>query len=109
MDSERTAYEAVFGTVTSNQRFLELLLKDPWFAWLHSISELIVLIDEAMEAEDPPLSPADASKLTEQVRSLLKTSEIGIGFEKQYFDALQRDPDVVLAHADVAKLLKAKK
>jgi hypothetical protein len=109
MDSERTAYEAVFGTVTSNQRFLELLLKDPWFAWLHSISELIVLIDEAMEAEDPPLSAVDASKLTEQVRSLLKTSESGIGFEKQYFDALQRDPDVVLAHADVAKLLKAKK
>jgi hypothetical protein len=109
MDSERTAYEAVFGKVTSNQRFLELLLKDPWFAWLHAISELIVLIDEAMEAEDPPLSPVDAAKLTEQVRSLLKTSETGIGFEKQYFDALQRDPDVVLAHAEVAKLLKAKK
>ena len=109
MDSERMAYEAVFGTVTSNQRFLELLLRDPWFAWLHSVSELIVLIDEAMEADDPPLSPEGASKLTEQVRSLLKTSESGIGFEKQYFDALQRDPDVVLAHAEVARLLKAKK
>jgi hypothetical protein len=47
--------------------------------------------------------------LTEQVRTLLKTSETGVGFEKQYFDALQRDPDVVLAHAEVARLLKAKK
>ena len=58
---------------------------------------------------DARFEPADAAKFTEQVRSLLKTSESGSGFEKQYFDALQRDPDVVLAHADVARLLKAKK
>ena len=109
MDSERTAYEAVFGKVTSSQKFLELLLRDPWFAWLHSISELVVLIDEALEDDDPPLSVEGAAKLTEQVRALLKTSESGIGFGKQYFDALQRDPDVVLAHADVARLLKPRK
>lgn len=107
MDSEKAAYEAVFGTIPSSQKFLDLMMRDPWFAWLHSISELIVLMDEAMEAEEPPLSVADASRLTEQVRTLLKTSESGVGFPKHYFDALQRDPDVVMAHADVARILKS--
>jgi hypothetical protein len=107
MDSEKVAYEAVFGTVSSSQKFLDLLMRDPWFAWLHSISELIVLIDESLDAEEPPLSIRDAGRLTEQVRSLLKTSETGVGFPKHYFDALQRDPDVVMAHADVVRVLKA--
>jgi hypothetical protein len=107
MDSEKTAYEAVFGGIPSSQKFLDLLMRDPWFAWLHSISELIVLIDEALEAEEPPLSVTDAGKLAEQVRTLLKTSENGVGFPKHYFDALQRDPDVVMAHAEVVRALKS--
>jgi hypothetical protein len=36
---------------------------------------------------------------------LLVASETGEGFAKHYDDALQRDPDVVLAHAAVAKCL----
>ena len=37
---------------------------------------------------------------------LLKPSEEGAGFGKHYYDALQRDPDVVLAHAAVKKLIR---
>ena len=40
---------------------------------------------------------------------LLVTSETGEGFGKNYFEALQGDPDVVFAHAEVAKLLRGKK
>jgi hypothetical protein len=104
MDSERITYEQVFGTISSRNEFLRLLIEDPWFAWLRSISEFIVLIDEALEAEQP-VTPADVNSLINQVRSLLKPSEEGSGFSKQYFDALQRDPDVVLAHADIIKLI----
>jgi hypothetical protein len=32
-------------------------------------------------------------------------TESGDGFSKHYFDALQSDPGVVLAHGTVAKLL----
>ena len=35
--------------------------------------------------------------------------ENGDGFAKHYFDALQSDPDVVLAHAQAAKLFKARR
>jgi hypothetical protein len=33
----------------------------------------------------------------------LSASEGGQGFPRHYFDALQRDPDVVMAHAEAAK------
>ena len=37
------------------------------------------------------------------MRLLLAASETGDGFSKHYFDALQRDPDVVLAHGQAAR------
>jgi len=47
-----------------------------------------------------------ANRVNGQARLLIKPSEEGDGFGKHYFEALQRDPDVVLAHAAVKKLLR---
>ena len=107
IDSERTAYEQTFGKVESQNQFLQLLIKDPWFVWLHPLSELVVAIDEALEGE-PPVTTEQVKRFAEQTRKLLKASEEGEGFERSYFEALQREPDVVLAHADVTKNLNAK-
>jgi hypothetical protein len=104
IESEREAYEAVFGAIPSPNKFLQLLIGDPWFAWLRSVSELIALIDEALDGKEP-LTPEAAKALVTQVRTLLRASDEGVGFAKQYYDALQRDADVVLAHGDVQKLL----
>ena len=41
---------------------------------------------------------ADLGRLAE-ARDLLRPSEQGDGFERSYYEALQRMPDVVLAHA----------
>ncbi len=51
LDWERARYEKEFGTVTSGQ-LLELLLGDPRFAWLRTISTLIVRIDETFDLSD---------------------------------------------------------
>jgi hypothetical protein len=40
---------------------------------------------------------------------LIAPSEEGQSFGRHYFDAMQRDPDVVLAHADAAKVLSDKR
>ena len=45
--------------------------------------------------------------LIAQARALVSPSENGQGFGKHYFEAMQRDPDVVLAHAATIKLLAA--
>jgi protein-disulfide isomerase-like protein with CxxC motif len=81
---------------------------DPWFGWLHPLSQLIVAMDEALD-EKTPLTVAEGDALIKQSRLLLVATESGEGFSRHYFDALQRDPDVVFAHAEVAKLLGSRK
>jgi hypothetical protein len=109
VDSERVSYEQTVGTIPSPNHFLQLLTNDPWFAWLHPLSLLIVAMDQALDNKRQPLTEADALALIQQARSLLIASEDGDGFAKHYFDALQRDPDVVFAHAAAAKFFPPKK
>ncbi len=105
VDSERVGYEAALGPIPSPNHFLRLLSSDPWFAWLLPLSGLIVTIDEALDRRIP-LSPKEAQGLLTQTRRLLVASEEGHGFPRSYFEALQRDPDVIFAHSRVVLLLR---
>jgi catechol 2,3-dioxygenase len=106
LDDARVAYEMDRGRVPSSATLLQLVINDPWFAWLHSLSELVVRIDETIDP-DSPATDADAATLIDQVEKLLTASENGEGFHRRYFDALQRQPAVVMAHADVRRAIKA--
>jgi hypothetical protein len=103
LDSERATYETDVERIRNPGHFLELVLHDPWFAWLHELSELIVLIDETLDAKVPP-TEADAARLKKQARGLLVPDEHGSGFARKYFEALQRDPEVVIAHGQMMKV-----
>jgi catechol 2,3-dioxygenase len=105
LEDTRAAYELDRGRVGSNANLLQLVINDPWFAWLHSLSEMVVRIDEAVEPDSPATQP-DAALLVDQVERLLTASESGDGFARRYYEALQRQPAVVLAHADVRRTLK---
>jgi hypothetical protein len=107
IESERETYEQTFGRLQSANQFLQLLIRDPWFAWLHPLSELVVFLDEVLEEEDPPTAER-VTGLINRTRALLTASENGDGFPRSYFEALQREPDVVMAHAEVAKFLKGR-
>jgi hypothetical protein len=104
LDSERGRYDHDVERIKSSGQLLNLVLHDPFFAWLHELSELIVMIDETLDA-DEPATAADAARLLAQARTLLTPVESGQGFRGQYFDALQRDPDVVIAHGAAMKVL----
>jgi hypothetical protein len=108
VDSERASYEQTMGVIKSPNHFLQLLMQDPWFAWLKPISQMIVSMDEALDMKDPP-DDAAVEALLKETRVLLAPSESGEGFSRHYFDALQRDPNVILAHAEVTKLFKQRK
>jgi catechol 2,3-dioxygenase len=105
LEDTRHAYELDRGRVGSTANLLQLVISDPWFAWLHALSELVVRIDQTVEA-DSPATETDASTLVEQVGGLLTASESGEGFPRRYYEALQRQPAVVLAHAEVRRRLK---
>jgi hypothetical protein len=105
LDSERAVYEHDVARIGSSGELLKLVLYDPWFAWLHELSEFVVLIDETLDAKEQPPGGIDAGRLIEQSKELLAPNETGKGFAKRYFEALQRDPDVVLAHGRMRKVL----
>src|SRR4051794_40284020 len=71
IESERTAYEQTFGKLESQNKFLQLLISDPWFAWLHPLSELVVVMDEALDGEEP-VTAEQVKRFAEQTRALLK-------------------------------------
>jgi hypothetical protein len=79
-------------------------MNDPWFAWLHPFSRMIVRIDELLE-DQPEATTADAEGLLASTRALIRPSESGEGFERTYFEALQDTPEVAIAHAHVKLLL----
>jgi len=106
LDLERRDYERARGRIGNSYEFLQLVLKDPWFDWLHRLSELIVQIDETLDANsETPATEADAKALTERAKTLLVPAETGSEFQKNYFLALQQSPDVVLLHSEIVKLL----
>ena len=103
MDSERALYERDVERITSTGQYLQLVLNDPWFAWLHELSKFIVTIDEALDFGEA-LTEDDAEKLIAQARALVSPSEEGVGFARKYFDIMQRDAGAVLAHRDMMRV-----
>jgi hypothetical protein len=106
VDSERVTYERVQGRVATKGELLQLVIHDSWFVWLRPVSELIVRLDGLLESDEATIM-ADARAVTSEIRQLLTPAEGGPGFATHYFEALQRDPAVVLAHADVMRSLPA--
>lgn len=104
LDDERVSYERVYGRIATNGEFLQLVLGHAWFTWLRPLSQLIAQLDE-LEVEGASPS-VEINAFMASVRTLITPAEEGTGFGKHYYDALQRTPDVVLAHAAVRALLR---
>jgi hypothetical protein len=103
LEAERAAYERDIERITSSGQYLNLVLSDPWFAWLRNLSQFIVMVDEALAAEEP-VTEAEASRLVARARELVSPDETGNGFRRRYFEVMQRDPGVVLAHRDMNRV-----
>jgi hypothetical protein len=102
IDSEKIVYEKNVGPIQSPNHFFQLLTSDPYFAWLRPISQLIVAIDETLDDKEP-LTNANVDSLMGQSVFLLVPAQSTGEFAERYVAALQRDPRVILAHAQVAK------
>jgi hypothetical protein len=106
LDSERDVYEQLHGRIRSNGEFFQLVLEDEWFSWLRAFSQFIVQIDEALSAKEP-ITLDRAKELLDEVRSLVSPAEEGTNRQQRYYQAIQRDPDIALMHAEVSSLLTA--
>src|SRR5678809_319610 len=102
--AEQVTYERINGRVESTSQLLQLVLNDPWFTWLHPLSQLVIRVDELLE-EGEELTTVEVEHFLADVRALIRPSEEGDGFERSYYEALQREPDVIFAHVEVKKLV----
>jgi hypothetical protein len=103
LDDERSAYEREHGR-TSPGDMLQLVLSHEQFAWLRTISGLIVRTGELLELDAFPTAD-DVAAFIARARSLLRDTDAGTEFGRKYRDALQRQPDAVLAHKDANRIL----
>jgi hypothetical protein len=104
LDFERQGYEREHGKIENSYAFLQLVMGDPWFAWLRQLSELIVEMDELLAAKETP-NEETAAALIENAKLLLTPAESGSEFQRKYFVTMQQSPEVVVAHSEFAAVL----
>lgn len=100
---QRSEYEQMFGPVKSSGEMLNLVMSHDRFDWLRALSSLIVRMDELLDAGE--WSDAEAKTLVDYAEALLVPAEEGALFRRKYFQAVQRSPDVLIAHGQLKKLL----
>jgi hypothetical protein len=106
--AERADMERFQGRLTSAE-FLQIATDSLRLAWLAPLLELIVEIDEALEAHDrdPGEAPApdDLEALVDRVRALMAPPSDETPFGRRYTTMLQLNPGVVMAHSGLVQQL----
>ena len=106
--AERLTYERIHGRVDSSDKLIQLVLNDPWFTWLCPLLDLLLRIDQLLDDDAFEITPEIVAHLVAEVCALTRPSIEGDGFERAYYEALNRAPEVVLAHFQVTRVLPAK-
>lgn len=102
MNAERAAYEREGNVVESPMQFLQLLMEHERFAWLRQLSQLVVMMDEAMEGK-PAITQERADALVGEARHLLMGSEEPGSFAVRYAKFRASEAAVAAAHAELSK------
>lgn len=103
VQAARAGYEREVGPAGGPGQMLRLLTEDPYFAWLHPMSELIVDLDSLLTQELLPEGTVAAVRL--EINHLTQASDSP--FWSKYAPLLQADPDVVMAHGRLRRALNA--
>jgi hypothetical protein len=101
VDTERREYERIRGRMT-DRAFLEALIGAPELAWLAPLTSLIVRLEEVLEESESGTALQDCIA---ELRKLLRPNAEGQGFQRRYAEAMQRSPEVVLAHGRAVGVL----
>jgi hypothetical protein len=99
LGAERQNLERVHGSLSS-AAFLQIVSDPVRYGWLKPFSELILAFEEDDEERIP------VEKLRNRTRELLLPPSQKTPFGRRYLSLMQREPGLVLAHAELAKLLR---
>jgi hypothetical protein len=96
--AERENLEGVHGRL-SNAALLQIVSDPVRYGWLQPLSRLILAFEEDEDERAPE------EELLARTRDLLLPPQQKTPFGRRYLSLMQREPALVLAHAEVAKLL----
>jgi hypothetical protein len=107
----RRDYETAHGTVGAVQ-LLQLLVGDPFFAWMRPLSALIASVSELLDERQAGVSRGEVVGIVTALDELF-TLPPGVGdapppgryFASRYLALLQESPEVAIAHARVRQTL----
>jgi hypothetical protein len=106
LGTERRSVERIHGELSGAQ-FLQIVSDPLRYGWLQPFSGLILAIDDTLDVKDDDENEiATPEELLDRARELLLPPKADTPFGRRYVTLLQQDPDLVLAHAGVAKLLR---
>jgi hypothetical protein len=107
MTATRTEYERERGAVAGSGHLLQLLIGDPFFAWMRPLSQLMAALDERLDADDPidAVTGGDFRKRTEAL--LNGSGPGGETFSPRYLAMLQEHPDLGVEHGSLRQALLA--
>ena len=103
IDWERNIYEKEFGILSSG-KFLEMLLGDDRFAWLRTISTLIVRIDESFDLDDG-MSDEILDGFYKEIGDLFNDSDEYRSFKLKLEKALLENLEALDLKKDIIKLV----
>jgi len=96
--AERQNLERVHGPV-SNAEYLQIVQDPLRYGWLKPFTDLILAFDDDEEERASPEELADRS------RELLAPPKQATPFGRRYLSLMQREPELVIAHSTLVKLL----
>lgn len=102
LEHEKSRYEAMHGRIKTIGEYYNLVVNHEQFAWLRAMSQLIVEIDEAIDAKLAPLNEETVIALVQQINRMIVIDK-KTDFSQRYDAALQNSPDAMFEHIKLTK------
>lgn len=104
LEYQKHIYETASGPMQNPNHFYNLVISDPSFAWLRTLSALVVSIDEMLDSKEA-ISDEKLASIAKYTNKLLSTTNETDVFTTNYSAALQNDPVVKQLHDKIIALL----
>lgn len=104
LEYQKHIYEATSGPMQNPNHYYNLVINDQNFAWLRTLSALVVSIDEILESKEV-VPEEKLTSIAKYTAKLLTAKESDETFIKNYSEAIQTDPTVKQLHDKLITLL----
>lgn len=105
LDAQRIRYEKRHGRIETSGEFLGHVLHHPDFEWIRALSALMAQLDEWAD-DDRPADDMELVAIAGAVRGLLQPHGENADFGCRYWDFVEHEPEVTMAHVKVWRLVE---